>query len=453
MKFDTIESRLDDDLDKNKVQYFFSILGPRFDVMNELMANSLEKRFGSEFRAIKILSARPNDHYSRENYIVINDNAKIVESELRDEIIYQQEYEDLNVEFLRSDLIKKIIKKLQKKQEKTFVYPFTTSFLKNGIMGLTIIGPSPKVSTYYDDKIKHHELFAKLDLPRNAVKVFKNKNDLIKNYKKFLPCYISAAYTSGGNESGLIYDKLMLNKFFGGLRDVNIKNNKFLAAKIFERIIMSPNVNSIVIAPGVTKVLVITDQIMSGNVYLGNIYPLDAPLKVHREIVRITERIGSYLSKSGYRGVFGLDFLVNKKWEVVVVDLNPRRQGGYACNALALKESGIELTDLELACALNEEVEQIPSYNKITYPKIWAHMKMKPHNPGNRIRKEIVSSNIVLKNIFNKKKGSFRSTFFKRYSMFVAGYIGFAVVVGNNREKVMKELVHMINTTLERCLL
>src|SRR3989344_1062172 len=264
MKSDAIEVRLDKDLGKNKARYFFSLLGPRFDVMNELMVTSLEKRFGGKFKVIKVLSARPNRQYAKGNYIVINNHAKRVEAELKDQIIYQQEYEDLNTEFFNSPLIKDLSKKLLKKQDQIFVYSFTSSFMKPP-KGFVVLGPQPELVTYYDDKIKHYELFGDLKLPRNEVKIFNSKEDLAKNYKKFLPSYISAAYTSGGNEARLVYDRLMLNKFFGGLRDVNVEEGRFLAARIFEKIVWAPNVNAIVTGVGKTHVLVVTDQILSGN--------------------------------------------------------------------------------------------------------------------------------------------------------------------------------------------
>lgn len=451
MKSDTIEAHLDKGFDKNKTQYFFSLLGPRFDVMNKLMAFSLRKRFGGKFEAIRILSARPNKQYAFGNYVVINNHAKLVEEELRDQIIYQQEYEDLNTEFLNSPFIKNVSKRLLKKQSKVFVYPFTTSFMKLP-KGLVVIGPRPELVTYYDDKTKHYELFGDLKLPRNEVRIFNSKDDLAKNYKKFLPSYITAAYTSGGNEARLVYDRLMLNKFFGGLRDVNVEEGRFLAARIFEKITWAPNVNAIVTGMEETKVLVVTDQILSGNRYLGNIYPTSIPKKVHNQVLNITVKVGNYLSKKGYRGLFGLDFLVNSEGKLVVVDLNPRRQGGYACNALALKVSGVELTDLELACALGENVSQIPAYKDISYPQAWAHTKIKPHDAGQRIKKEVGQGSIAMEQVF-KKGGTFKATFFRKGSLFVDGYIGSAVAVGEDRGQIVRELMRTANITLEESLI
>ena len=54
-----MDYQLEKDLPTNKVHYFFSILGPRFEVVNGLMADSLSRRFGNEYKPIYIFSSHP----------------------------------------------------------------------------------------------------------------------------------------------------------------------------------------------------------------------------------------------------------------------------------------------------------------------------------------------------------------------------------------------------------
>ncbi|HET9174454.1 MAG TPA: hypothetical protein VFN56_04195, partial [Candidatus Saccharimonadales bacterium] len=67
-----MDYQLDDDVYTNDVQYFFSLHGPRFEYMNNAMAASLSKKFGEEFRPIRILNAWPSKTYASPNYIVLN---------------------------------------------------------------------------------------------------------------------------------------------------------------------------------------------------------------------------------------------------------------------------------------------------------------------------------------------------------------------------------------------
>src|SRR3989344_5348836 len=158
-----MDYHLEKDILTNKTKYFFSLLGPRFEIMNELMADSLSRHFGCEYKPIYIFSSHPNKYFVKEN------------------VVYLQEYEDLNQEFIHSTFIKKLSDGLLKKQDQLPIYSFTTSFLKITDPQWLVLGPSPKIATYYDNKAQHYELFKKLNLPRNEARVFKDKDELLKN--------------------------------------------------------------------------------------------------------------------------------------------------------------------------------------------------------------------------------------------------------------------------------
>ena len=76
---------------------------------------------------------------------------------------------------------------------------------------------------------------------------------------------------------------------------------------------------------------------------MGNIYPSEASPTHQKEMHCIAETIGRNLNEQGYVGMFGLDFLINVAGKLVVVDLNPRHQGGDACREMALRTKGINL--------------------------------------------------------------------------------------------------------------
>ncbi|MEK7123072.1 MAG: ATP-grasp domain-containing protein, partial [Patescibacteria group bacterium] len=389
-----------------------------------------------------------NKFFAKENYIVLNEHASNIENDVRENVIYLQEYEDMNEEFVRSPFIKKLADRLFKKQAQLPLYSFTTSFLNIEDARWLVLGPSSKISTYYDNKAQHYELFAELNLPRNEAKIYKNKDELIKKNTTY-PGYITASYTSGGNESGLIYSKEMLNTFLSRLRPINTKD-RFLVASIFEHIVTMPNVNAIVTDKNKTSVLIISDQIMRGTHYLGNVYPSSISQKHIQQIKKIATKIGNHLSRKGYRGLFGCDFLINDKGKLVIVDLNPRRQGGYACNALALESTGINLTDIELSCALKEIPNIDLAYQKIQYPTAWAHSKVKPHDPGQRISRETKQGN--MRKIFSRSHGTYYGTFYKTDSIFIDGYIGYVVATGKNSEKTHGLVIDTANTLLDETL-
>jgi hypothetical protein len=169
------------------------------------------------------------------------------------------------------------------------------------------------------------------------------------------------------------------------------------------------------------------------------------------QIIEVTQKIGTYLAKEGYRGLFGLDFLLNIEGELVVVDLNPRRQGGYGCNLLALNSLGIDLFELELKTTLREETPLNLPVDGANIPYVWAHSKVKPSDPGQCVRDERQFGD--LETIFTSPSGQYGATFSTKGSVFIDGYTGYAAVTGQDRKQVVKELEDNISELLSTTLL
>lgn len=196
--------------------------------------------------------------------------------------------------------------------------------------------------------------------------------------------------------------------------------------------------------------LVVSDQILRGNRYLGNVYPSVASDKHREQIIDITKRLGDHLSRQGYRGLFGCDFLINKGGDIVVVDLNPRRQGGYVCNALALKSVGVDLLELELVCALDKNNNLKINYEKIQYPKAWAHSKIMPYESGQFITRELKDGD--MQRAFLEGQGEYDALFYEKGLLFIDGYIGYTVAVGSKREVLYEQVVSSADKLLDTSL-
>lgn len=431
---------LDKDIYTNKIEYFFSLHGPRFEYMNNSMAASLSKRFGREFRPIRVINAWPSKQYDTGNYVILNKKSYKLRKDLGKPVVYLPDYEDVNVEFTQNKTIQDIASKLLKKQKTVYVYPFTTSFLDLPPDIFTVLGPDNKLAKKYDDKICQTELFKSLDLPRNNARVFKDERALYANEADIIPCYLSAAYTSGGNESGLIYDSEMLHEFLARLRPVN-KRSHFLVADIFEDLVLAPNINALITEQGKTYILIVADQILQGNRYLGNLYPSIAEKKHLKQIYDTTKIIGDYLAKEGYKGLFGCDFLINRKGDLVVVDLNPRHQGGYACNGLALKQKSISLTDIELATYQGDEVALSQKELNKALGFAWSHSKLVPAEKGQIIHNEYLLNDV--EKPFQSVGESFAAEFYKKGSVFIEGYIGYQVQTAKVRSELESKMLHI----------
>jgi predicted ATP-grasp superfamily ATP-dependent carboligase len=423
-----IEKRLNKEIFRDNKEYFLTTMTDRFEYANILWANTLRKKYRKEFKPIFIQNCKQNRFFTKENYIIVN---KIIDLERKKlgkhDIIYLEEYEDLNKEISESKTIKLLVDRLLKKQGRLFILDFTSSFLNFRNSKIVILGPDPKIVTKLDNKIEHIKIFKKLNVPRNKVKIYKS---LDKIEKAPLPFYISAAYTSGGYESGPINNKKDMNKFKERLRKIN-KANPFIVARLIKDISTSPNTNAIVYGAGKTEVICVTDQILRGNRYLGNIYPSKASPKNKNKMIKVTKKIGNYLSRLGFRGVFGLDFIIDSKGNLYTVDLNPRRQGGYMCNLLMSKK--IDITELELKVVLREKVGNF-TYEDFLASFSWAHSKVKPHSENKVLLKAFKYGDF--KRPFNKIGETFRCVFYPAGYLVVSGNCGYIILSGKSLKEV-----------------
>ncbi len=441
--------QLDDDIYTNDYNYFYTLHGPRFEYMNEQMANALAKKHNKTFKPIRILSATPSEQYPKSNYIVINSKAEELSKNLGSHVVYLQDYEDMNVEFINSQKIAGITTNLLKKQNEVYVYPFTTSFLDLDDSAYSVIGPHNKIATSFDSKINQYKLFQKLNLPINNVKIYDNKEQLMADRKGIVPSYISAAYSSGGNESSLIYSEEMLLEFIGKLRTINSENS-FIVADVFENVKLAPNVNALVTSDGEIYILVVSDQILHGIKYLGNTYPSKMNEYHNGRIHEITHTVGEYLAEQGYVGLFGLDFLINDKGDIVVVDLNPRHQGGYACNGAVLESMGINLADVELKVSNDEYVDLDQDKLNGILPYSWGHSKIAPQDRGTVIKHEIHEGSI--EKVFNEVGSQFLTEFYQGGLTFIEGYIGYQVCSAGTLPELEAKMLEMREDFYKRVL-
>ncbi|MFP4109231.1 MAG: ATP-grasp domain-containing protein, partial [Desulfonatronovibrio sp.] len=97
----------------------------------------------------------------------------------------------------------------------------------------------------------------------------------------------------------------------------------------------------------------IADQeIEGGNMFRGSTFPSSLPYKEQLEIKEHTRMVGRVLGRSGYRGIFGCDYIVNNKGEVFFVEVNARKQG----------------TTMEMCCTLENLLpEDSPSLMELEY--------------------------------------------------------------------------------------
>jgi hypothetical protein len=122
--------------------------------------------------------------------------------------------------------------------------------------------------------------------------------------------------------------------------------------------------------------------------YCGNDYTSAATLdsSILTAVSEQTRRIGGWLSTLGYRGLFGLDFMVDPaSARPYAVDLNPRWQGSTAVGAQAEARSGrLPLAAAEIAWKMGVlgEDEIVHRADQFLAPLTASQMSLRLDAPG-----------------------------------------------------------------------
>lgn len=440
-----IEYKIDKDFDKNEYYYFFTLLNNRFEIINDYLAKNLERRFNKKFKPIYILQAKRNSFFKQDNYIILNHNLKKIQKQMKiKRLIYLQDLEDLNLEFANSSLIKKITKKLVRKQNIIFMISFTSFGLDKIHPKIINIGPDASVVNKYENKIEQIKLFKRLNLPLNETKIYKNVYLLLKDKKVNYPIYISPSYTSGGHESKIAFCRDDIIKFKNQLRPCN-KKEKIFVSKFIKNIKLSPNGTAIVIGKNKTVPMLISDQILRNNIHLGNLYPSKTSKKNQKQIINTLIKIGNFLSLRGFKGLFGCDFIIDDKDNCFVIDLNPRRQSGYL--PLLLMSKKIDILNLEVNLALNQKIPKI-SYSDFQCNFSWGHSKIKPYSEYSKLKKEIKINSVETPFLNIGKR--FICSYFPKGYILNGGYCGYYIITHQNSNKIISKIKIEVNKLINQ---
>lgn len=203
-------------------------------------------------------------------------------------------------------------------------------------------------------------------------------------------------------------------------------------SKYILNVIISPNVN-VFISNNEIKILNITDQILKNFIYFGNIYPSKVTEKQKNIILDVAMKIGKYLQKEGFRGLFGCDFIINKNGDVYIVEINSRRQGSYTILAL-LNEN---LIKCELDLFLNKKLN-LDNFN--FEPNFcWAHSKLKKISSKRSKIKNEINFNLIT-TPFKEIGSEFYISFYLKNYKIKDCYLGYYLLTGKKYDEVFQVL-------------
>ncbi len=314
-----------------------------------LLSERLSKRYGKRLETINILPNMPSPYMSG-NFIVVNTTlADYISRDGDGKYFLPLDQPDINRDVSNSPYVRKIVQEILRNQKDLFINLFKSTpemTLPEEDERIHVIGPNPNLFSYFDNKVNQRSIAEKLDIPVPRGYVANTFNELIRIYKYHFngEVYVTRSNGFGGNGSEKIHslDDLVNSAKLKG-------HNQFVVSDLFE-LYSSPCSLGLIANSDEIIVASIADQLMHGVDYGGTVYPSDASVDNLRRIGEYTKKIGQYMGKQGYRGFFGLDFMIDKKGNLYFVEINPRKIGSTPEAILAhrtLNPHSISLPELE----------------------------------------------------------------------------------------------------------
>ena len=220
-----------------------------------------------------------------------------------------------------------------------------------------VAAPKAALRHEFDDKIMAMRLFRKLGLPTLVSHVI-SKKDWSRILPSSFPVVIKIPNASSGHGTFLVSTAdeficvveqwlptcdLLCEPFVNGY-SLNINAVAFGS--------------SVVCAPASVQLIGLPVCGSGRFLYCGNDFAaaLELPIDVRSQCKASAEKIGAAMAARGYRGVFGVDCIVNDAGVVIPIEINARFQNSTALLNRLLSDSGMPtLAEVHVAACLGEK--------------------------------------------------------------------------------------------------
>ena len=269
--------------------------------------------------------------------------------------------------------VKELVQNLLERQKKLHIYMYQSMPEMNfdQLPGVSIIGPDSKISDRLNSKIFQYEA-CKNFLPMVEYRICKGLDELLKATDQLWSrwtegIFVSEEYSSGGLKSIIAYRRDDIIERF--------KDNKqnYLISRFIPHD-HDPTVLGVVANENDIYIAGVADQIIEhGTQFVGSIFPTILKKKCVSKLEKHTRKIGKWLAREGFRGMFGCDYLVDANDRIFFLEVNARKQG-TAMEFCCLLENS-----LPEGSAMLPELEYY-AVQKERFPKNTVEMLGNPNN-------------------------------------------------------------------------
>ncbi len=208
--------------------------------------------------------------------------------------------------------------------------------------GWQLIANTSEINKFWEDKINFYHLCQKLELPILAAQIVELKEGLFSLLAKKwgLPFLAQTSFGWAGKSSYLIKSEEDWKKL-EGKRGLKVKIAPYLQAQTLIN-------NACLLGSGQVLASPLAYQIAGLKSFSNN--PLSTcgrewkegiSKEVSKRAEQITKELGKAMFGQGYRGFFGLDFLLDQKGELYLIECNPRLTASSSFYHFLEKEAGL----------------------------------------------------------------------------------------------------------------
>jgi len=315
---------------KRDTRYFIYVGELKAYPLNAYLRETLSRLYHT---AVDFLAIIPDvlARYDTPNVMVINPVAQKLAGTIGKPVNCRIAAEVFAFEVSRHPAVIALIERLRKNQPEILVYQFESvpELTLERFPGVRMIGPRKDLSRRWNNKIYQHHVLKGV-LPLADFEVCEGFLETLGKTEHLLSVWTDGVHISlesggGGSNSCVVLPSddvdAKVRRTFGGFHGPYLLS-RFIPHKY------DPTVLAVVANEADVCIGGVADQqIEDLNKFKGSTFPSVLPKRLLARLREYTKRVGRVMGKSGYRGIFGCDFLIDGEENVIFLEINARKQG------------------------------------------------------------------------------------------------------------------------------
>jgi len=252
-----------------------------------------------------------------------------------------------------SATVRGLIARILRHQQELFLSLFESvvEMTLDEIPGVAILGPDKRIARHWNNRlVQFHELAGVVNQIEGEIchgreALLTRTQALREQWRDGI--FVSAPYSAAGANSAVTTSQEEVGRRFP------VPLGDYMISRYIPHD-LDPTVLAVVAGPEEVYIAGIADQhIVDGNRFVGSAFPSQVSRESRDELRRQTMAVGRALGRSGYRGIFGCDYLIDRDGKVWFLEVNARKQG----------------TTFEFCCTLEQNLPPgSPSLLALEYP-------------------------------------------------------------------------------------